>query len=323
MGPGVFKHVYPDGRVVFNESPYPPAPTTSESQAERDELQRRFDDERRAQNPAARAATLERSKSFAEDFADRKAARADSLSWLNQESPVLGPINDAATDLAIDVGRDHPILGCILQVGRWSFFRDGSNADLLLMAAGPLGRAEGKAALTAEERLAMRAEVAEARAGTVGIGNAEAGTANKLWSDTPGVRTGRRTGIPSAADPETVRSLTRENESADLLVKNGFNVEQNPTVLGAKKPDYRINGEIFDNYAPATGNGRNIWSYVQDKVEAGQAPNVVINLADSPANVGDLMQQFGKHQIPNLQRVIFIDQNGDVSVHLHYKRNGG
>ncbi|HET7863963.1 MAG TPA: LysM peptidoglycan-binding domain-containing protein, partial [Burkholderiaceae bacterium] len=172
VAPGTFKHVYPDGRVVVDESPYPSAPNTPDSQAERDGLQRRFDDERRAQNPAARAATLERSKSFAEDFADRKAARAESLSWLNQESPVLGPLNDAATDLAIEVGRNYPTVGGGLQLLREGFLGDGSNADLLLMAAGPLGRAEGKAALTAEERLAIRAEATEARAGAAKLGDA-------------------------------------------------------------------------------------------------------------------------------------------------------
>lgn len=111
----------------------------------------------------------------------------------------------------------------------------------------------------------------------------------------------------------------RENESADILVKNGFNVEQNPTVSGAKNPDYRVNGEIVDNYAPATGSVRNMWTYVQGKANAGQAPNVVINLADSPATVDAVTQQFTNYKIPGLQRIVLIDQNGTVSVHLHYK----
>jgi filamentous hemagglutinin len=121
---------------------------------------------------------------------------------------------------------------------------------------------------------------------------------------------------------ETARSLKRENESADTLVRNGFNVEQNPAVPGTKNPDYRVNGEVFDNYARSTGNAKNIWRNVQGKVEAGQAPNVVINLADSPATVDGLVDQFKNYQIPDLQRVIFIDQDGNVSVHLHYKTDG-
>ena len=37
-----------------------------------------------------------------------------------------------------------------------------------------------------------------------------------------------------------------------------------------KKPDYCIEGQIFDNVAPATNNPRNVADRILRKVEAGQ-----------------------------------------------------
>jgi filamentous hemagglutinin len=46
---------------------------------------------------------------------------------------------------------------------------------------------------------------------------------------------------------------------------NNHDVEQKPRVPGPKNPDYRIDGELFDNYAPRTDNVRNIWDTVEQK----------------------------------------------------------
>ena len=128
-----------------------------------------------------------------------------------------------------------------------------------------------------------------------------------------GTLTGPRTQIPPLSDAATTRSLIRENQSADILVQAGYNVEQNPVLSGLKNPDYRVNGVVFDNYAPETGSVRNIWSTVEGKVQAGQTNNVVINLADSSADVGKLNTQFNSYPIQNLNHVIVIDQNGNVT----------
>lgn len=132
----------------------------------------------------------------------------------------------------------------------------------------------------------------------------------------PGTLSGRRTVISPNNDAATTRSLLRENESADILVQRGFNVEQNPMVAGKKNPDYRINGEVFDNIAPSTSRVENIWDRARLKVEGGQTRNVVINMADSRATASSLMQRFDSHPIPNLQRVIVIDRAGRVQVVL-------
>lgn len=123
---------------------------------------------------------------------------------------------------------------------------------------------------------------------------------------------GRTTKIPPRSDKATRRSLAKENDSAEALARAGYDVEQNPDVAGAKNPDYRIEGEVFDNYAPTTANARNIWTTVEDKVRDGQTKRVVINLADSPVRLDELRAQFLDWPIEGLQEVLVISGAGDV-----------
>jgi hypothetical protein len=126
---------------------------------------------------------------------------------------------------------------------------------------------------------------------------------------------GRPTRIHGNAD--TRRSLQRENESANTLARSGYDVEQNPSVPGPKNPDYRINGKIFDNIAPTTGNARNIATRIQEeKVGTGQADRVVLNLADSPVDVGVMRAQLHDWPIEGLKEVIAIDKQGTI-LHLY------
>ncbi|WP_222426549.1 hypothetical protein [Amycolatopsis rhizosphaerae] len=80
-------------------------------------------------------------------------------------------------------------------------------------------------------------------------------------------------------------ALQRENESATTLSRAGYDVEQNPTIPGDKNPDYRVNGKIFDCYAPTTSNVRNIASRMEEKVVDGQTDRIVLNLSDTSADV--------------------------------------
>lgn len=126
---------------------------------------------------------------------------------------------------------------------------------------------------------------------------------------TPG---GRKTKIDPKNDADTKRSLQRENESADILAKNGYDVEQNPSVPGNKNPDYKIEGQIFDNYAPKTGNARNIASWIQTKVDEGQADRIVLNLTDSPVDPAKLSAQLHDWPISGLKEIKVIDKSGNV-----------
>lgn len=94
------------------------------------------------------------------------------------------------------------------------------------------------------------------------------------------------------------------------MSQNGYHVEQNPITPGLKNSDYKINGEIFDNYAPRSSNIRNIWREVDKKVQKGQTNRVVINLADSKVTVTDLQKQFHDRSVKGLDKVIVIDQSG-------------
>jgi Contact-dependent growth inhibition CdiA C-terminal domain len=126
---------------------------------------------------------------------------------------------------------------------------------------------------------------------------------------TPG---GRPTRIRPQDDADTQRSLQRENESATSLARQGYDVEQNPSVPGDKNPDYKIEGQVFDNYAPTTGNPRNIASWIQTKVDEGQADRIVLNLTDSSVDPARLSAQLRDWPIPRLKEVKVIDGSGHV-----------
>ncbi|MPZ83815.1 MAG: hypothetical protein GEV28_26855 [Actinophytocola sp.] len=123
---------------------------------------------------------------------------------------------------------------------------------------------------------------------------------------------GHPTRIRDNDDAATKRSLQRENESAQTLARQGYDVEQNPTVPGNKNPDYKIEGEVFDNYAPSGSNPRNIAANIQEKIDSGQTERVVLNLADSNVDPDALRAQLRDWPIEGLKEVVVIDKNGNV-----------
>ena len=135
-----------------------------------------------------------------------------------------------------------------------------------------------------------------------------------------GSLSGTPTQIPPLSDAVTARSLTLENQSANVLANSGYDVVQNPVVPGPKNPDYLIDGAVFDNYAPSTGNVRNIASNISDKVTSGQASNIVVNLTDSSATPAALQTQLTNYPVPGLKQVIVIERSGAV-IKLNIKGN--
>jgi hypothetical protein len=87
-------------------------------------------------------------------------------------------------------------------------------------------------------------------------------------------------------------------------------------VPGDKNPDYRIEGQIFDNVAPTTNNPRNVADRILRKVEAGQTERVVVNLADSGVSADALRAQLRDWPIERLKEAIVIDKNGNV-LHIY------
>ncbi|MGW7408775.1 CdiA C-terminal domain-containing protein [Streptomyces sp. NPDC054833] len=118
-------------------------------------------------------------------------------------------------------------------------------------------------------------------------------------------------------DATTIRAKGREVHSAETLARNGYDVEQSPGVQpNGTKPDFRIEGKIFDNYAPTAKNPRSVWDAIGKKVEKGQTERAVLNLGDSDADLGALRSQFHDWPIDGLKEVIVIDREGNV-VHLY------
>lgn len=128
-------------------------------------------------------------------------------------------------------------------------------------------------------------------------------------SNTP---SGKPTKINPKDDPSTIRSLTKENESAKTLAESGYNIEQNPISPGKKNPDYKIEGEFFDCYAPSTSNVKNLVGKVADKVEDNQAARIVLNLDDAPVSLESLKKELITSPIPKLEEIIII-KDGKVT----------
>jgi len=121
---------------------------------------------------------------------------------------------------------------------------------------------------------------------------------------------GRSTKVRDNDDFETRRGLTRENESADVLAKKGYNIEQNPKIEGTtKKPDYLIEGKVFDNYAPSGKNPRSIASNIEDKIKSEQTNRIVLNLEDSKLDLDLFKKQLTEFPIDNLEEIIIIKGN--------------
>nr|HEX4315234.1 hypothetical protein [Kofleriaceae bacterium] len=109
---------------------------------------------------------------------------------------------------------------------------------------------------------------------------------------------------------ENVRGIESENASARALAKSGYDVEQNPTVPGTKKrPDYSIEGEIFDNYAPTTAEIDSVWGNVEEKVRRKQTRRVVINVDSSPVDLAKLREAFEDQPIDDLEQVLVVNGN--------------
>ena len=118
-------------------------------------------------------------------------------------------------------------------------------------------------------------------------------------------------------DTATKRAIEKQIESAEVLANNGYDIEHNKTILpNGKKPDYKVEGEYFDCYAPEANTGvRNIGSNIEDKAAAGQADRIILNLDNNISSVRDIQQQLNNWAIEGLKEVIGT-KNGQV-IHIY------
>ena len=143
--------------------------------------------------------------------------------------------------------------------------------------------------------------------------NKEFPTTTKPSGQRGGKPFGERTTNKPNASSEYKRSIKRENEAADLLANEGYKVEQNPVVGGVKDPDYRIEGKIFDCYAPKTDNPRSIITHIADeKIGKKQTERIVLNLVDSDVKRHALRQTLKDAPIDGLKEIIVIDKYNNI-----------
>lgn len=125
----------------------------------------------------------------------------------------------------------------------------------------------------------------------------------------------RPRGFPTEVNPnprnyqesDQARAHRRENESADILAIAGYDIEQNPPPKeNGKKPDYRIEGEYVDCFAPITEKVGNIYREIQTKVLEGQVDRVVVNLDDTPVTCEDLQNLFAEYPLPGFKEALII-----------------
>lgn len=120
------------------------------------------------------------------------------------------------------------------------------------------------------------------------------------------------------AGAEGVRGLARQNEAAEVLAKNGYKVEQkpqltnidrmsNPWLKAEKKPDFKIEGKIFDAYSPSRNKSvNNIRSEVELKVQKGQTRRIILNMDDSSVNLNDLKKVIWEKPIIELEQILVV-----------------
>jgi hypothetical protein len=120
----------------------------------------------------------------------------------------------------------------------------------------------------------------------------------------------RPTGPRTAAHPTKPRDrgVRRENEAADTLTQLGYDVEQNPpTLANGKNPDYVIEGENFDCYAPESSNPEKIRNRLSQKLSEGQAERFILNMADTTSSLlGEVEAVLRRKPIAGLKEILVV-----------------
>ncbi len=121
-----------------------------------------------------------------------------------------------------------------------------------------------------------------------------------------GKPSGKKTRINPISSKLTQRKLILENHSAMILANYGYKIEQNPPAFGGKEPDYRIEGQIFDCYAPSSSNPDRIRNSISKKVREEQTERIVLNLDDSKIMFEELRNVLDRRPINNLKEIIVV-----------------
>jgi hypothetical protein len=139
-------------------------------------------------------------------------------------------------------------------------------------------------------------------------------TRPSLPPDAERLATGR-VKVLASDEPAKQANLRKQQQAGDLLAQGGYHVEHEPKLPGsAKNPDYLIDGNVFDCYAPATTDPNNIWYGVKEKVSEGQADRIVLTLQGNPSvDLGALSSVFRNYPMLGLKELILVTPEGGVA----------
>ena len=112
---------------------------------------------------------------------------------------------------------------------------------------------------------------------------------------------------PVNANSDMIRSIERQNESAELLANHGLEIKHLPNT-GKKggNPDIAIGGRPADVYSPKSKNPNTVWDNMTYKV-GHQAPDIVLNISDSPLSSSDILKFLDEKPVDGLKELYIID----------------
>lgn len=83
-------------------------------------------------------------------------------------------------------------------------------------------------------------------------------------------------------------------------------------------PDFIIDGEFFDHYAPITRNVINIRYNILNKISHSLVKNIILNLRDTSVTVKQIDDYLLFYPVDGLEKLWIIDKWGEI----HYLRGG-
>lgn len=130
-----------------------------------------------------------------------------------------------------------------------------------------------------------------------------------------GKPSGHKTHIDPNRRPEQKQQIVRENESADVIAAKGYVVEQNPPPKpNGKEPDYKIEGEYYDCYAPTSTSPNSIrTNLLKEKIRKKQVDRVVVNLDDTSVTPQQIESVLAEYPIHELKDIMYI-KGGQIVV---------
>jgi Contact-dependent growth inhibition CdiA C-terminal domain len=125
--------------------------------------------------------------------------------------------------------------------------------------------------------------------------------------------------IANSRISDQARGIRRQNEAAEVMSKKGYFVEYQPKITQAdrmsrfpwldknKKPDFKIEGEIFDALSPEKSTSlTNIVKSIAKKTTRNQTRRILLNLDDSNVSIPNLAKELRLSKLPYLDEVIAV-----------------